>query len=212
MTAYMENIGKVHEEKRSVPRQARKKDGTVIDVEVSTRDLGHQTRYVMAQDVTQKRKAQLQLHQAQRMESLGQLAGGVAHDFNNLLGVILNFSWFVKANLTAEVEGGDGERWRPVLKDMERIERAAENAARLTHQLLAFARVDVVQPKPMNINSAVAEMEPLLRRTIGEHIQMIAPPGRPLAGADRLGSAEPGGHEPRDKFARRDDSRGQADH
>ncbi|HXM72266.1 MAG TPA: response regulator [Candidatus Dormibacteraeota bacterium] len=180
MTAYMENIGKIHEEKRSVPRQARKKDGTVIDVEVSTRDLGHQTRYVMAQDVTQTRKAQLQLHQAQRMESLGQLAGGVAHDFNNLLGVILNFSWFVKANLTAEVEGGDGERWRPVLKDMERIERAAENAARLTHQLLAFARVDVVQPKPMNINSAVAEMEPLLRRTIGEHIDLIAHPGPDL--------------------------------
>jgi PAS domain S-box-containing protein len=180
LPAYMENIGKAQEEKRSVPRLARKKDGTVIDVQVSTRDLGHQTRYVMAQDVTQTRKAQLQLHQAQRMESLGQLAGGVAHDFNNLLGVILNFSWFVKANLTAEVEGGDGERWRPVLKDMERIERAAENAARLTHQLLAFARVDVVQPKPMNINSAVAEMEPLLRRTLGEHIDLIARPGPDL--------------------------------
>src|SRR6202171_5452108 len=180
LPAYMENIGKAQEEKRSVPRRARKKDGTVIEVEVSTRDLGQKTRYVMAQDVTQTRKVQLQLHQAQRMESLGQLAGGVAHDFNNLLGVILNFSWFVKANLTAEVEGGDGERWRPVLKDMERIERAAENAARLTHQLLAFARVDVVQPKPMNINSAVAEMEPLLRRTIGEHIDLIAHPGPDL--------------------------------
>jgi PAS domain S-box-containing protein len=180
LPAYMENIGKVQEEKQSVPRLARKKDGTVIEVQVSTRDLGHQTRYVMAQDVTKTRKAQLQVHQAQRMESLGQLAGGVAHDFNNLLGVILNFSWFVKANLTAEVEGGDGERWRPVLKDMERIERAAENAARLTHQLLAFARVDVVQPKPMNINSAVAEMEPLLRRTLGEHIDLIALPGPDL--------------------------------
>jgi CheY-like chemotaxis protein len=114
------------------------------------------------------------------MESLGQLAGGIAHDFNNLLGVILNFGWFVKANLTAEVERGDGERWRPVLKDMERIERAAESAARLTHQLLAFARVDVVQPRPMNINSVVTEMEPLLRRTIGEHIELVATPGPDL--------------------------------
>jgi CheY-like chemotaxis protein len=114
------------------------------------------------------------------MESLGQLAGGIAHDFNNLLGVILNFGWFVKANLTAEVARGDGARWRPVLKDMERIERAAENAARLTHQLLAFARVDVVRPRPMNINSVVAEMEPLLRRTIGEHIELVAPPGAEL--------------------------------
>jgi PAS domain S-box-containing protein len=178
--ASMELMGAVREDKQSAPGLLRKKDGTVIEVQVSTRDLSPRTRYVMAQDVTQTRKAQLQLHQAQRMESLGQLAGGVAHDFNNLLGVILNFSWFVKANLTAEVERGDGERWRPVLKDMERIERAAENAARLTHQLLAFARVDVVQPRAMNINSAVAEMEPLLRRTLGEHIDLIAPPGPDL--------------------------------
>jgi CheY-like chemotaxis protein len=63
---------------------------------------------------------------------------------------------------------------------MERIERAAESAARLTHQLLAFARVDVVQPRPMNINSVVTEMEPLLRRTIGEHIDLVATPGPDL--------------------------------
>jgi PAS domain S-box-containing protein len=158
----------------------RLKDGTVIEVQLSTRDIGHGNRYVMAQDVTEKKKYQQQLQQAQRMESLGQLAGGVAHDFNNLLGVILNFSWFVKANLTAEVESGAGERWRPVLKDMERIERAAENAARLTHQLLAFARVDVVQPRPMDINVVVAETAPMLRRALGEHIDLIAVPGPAL--------------------------------
>jgi signal transduction histidine kinase len=159
------------------------KDGSVIEVEVTTQDLNFgdkAARYVMVQDVTQKQRFQLQAQQAQRMESLGQLAGGVAHDFNNLLGVILNFSWFVKANLTAEVEGGNGERLRPVLKDVERIERAAENAARLTHQLLAFARVEVVQPRAMNINSVVAEMEPLLRRTLGEHIDLVASPGADL--------------------------------
>ena len=157
----------------------RTKDGDVIEVQISTRDIGHGSRYVMAQDVTEKKKYQQQVQQAQRMESLGQLAGGVAHDFNNLLGVILNFSWFVKANLTAEVESGTGERWRPVLRDMERIERAAENAARLTHQLLAFARVDVVQPKAMDINAVVAETAPMLRRTLGEHIDLVA-----VAGAD----------------------------
>jgi len=157
----------------------RTKDGSVIEVQISTRDIGHGSRYVMAQDVTEKKKYQQQLQQAQRMESLGQLAGGVAHDFNNLLGVILNFSWFVKANLAAEVESGTGERWRPVLKDMERIERAAENAARLTHQLLAFARVDVVQPRAMDINAVVAETAPMLRRTLGEHIDLVA-----LAGPD----------------------------
>jgi hypothetical protein len=114
------------------------------------------------------------------MESLGQLAGGVAHDFNNLLGVIINFSWFVKANLTAEVESGNGERLRPVLKDIERIERAAESAARLTRQLLSFARVDVVQPRPMDINVVVAEIAPLLRRTLGEHIELVAAPAPAL--------------------------------
>jgi PAS domain S-box-containing protein len=167
----------------SGPWRHRKKDGSLIAVETTTHDLvfgGRPARYLMAQDVTERQRYQLQLHQAQRMESLGQLAGGIAHDFNNLLGVILNFGWFVKANLTAEVERGDGERWRPVLKDVERIERAAESAARLTHQLLAFARVDVVQPRPMNINSVVTEMEPLLRRTIGEHIELVATPGPDL--------------------------------
>jgi hypothetical protein len=158
----------------------RLKDGTLIEVQVSTRDVGRGSRYVMAQDVTEKKKYQQQLQQAQRMESLGQLAGGVAHDFNNLLGVIINFSWFVKANLTAEIERGDGERLRPVLKDIERIERAAENAARLTHQLLAFARVEVVQPRAMDINVVVAEMAPMLRRTLGEHIELIAAPGPAL--------------------------------
>jgi PAS domain S-box-containing protein len=158
----------------------RTKDGDVIEVQISTRDIGHGSRYVMAQDVTEKKKYLQQVQQAQRMESLGQLAGGVAHDFNNLLGVILNFSWFVKANLTAEVESGTGERLRPVLKDMERIERAAENAARLTHQLLAFARVDVVQPRVIDINAVVAETAPMLRRTLGEHIDLVAVAGPDL--------------------------------
>ncbi len=163
----------------SAPRRHITKEGAIIDVEITSKDLafdGRPARCVMAQDMTQRRKVELQTQQAHRLESLGQLAGGVAHDFNNLLGVILNFSWFVKANLTAEVEGGNGEKWRPALRDMERIERAAENAARLTHQLLAFARVEVVQPRSMNVDSVVEEMAPLLRRTLGEHIELVASP------------------------------------
>jgi len=165
------------------PSKHRLKDGTVIDVEITTDDLtfgDRPARVVMSQDVTLKKRLAKQVHQAQRMESLGQLAGGVAHDFNNLLGVILNFSWFVKANLLAEVEGGNGERWRAVLKDVERIERAAQDAARLTKQLLAFARVEMVQPRAMDIDSVVIEMAPLLRRTLGEHIELDAAPGRDL--------------------------------
>lgn len=163
----------------SAPRRHMTKEGAMIDVEITSKDLifdGRPARCVMAQDMTQRRKVELQAQQTQRLESLGQLAGGVAHDFNNLLGVILNFSWFVKANLKAEVDGGNGEKWRSALRDMERIERAAENAARLTHQLLAFARVEVVQPRSMNINSVMEEMAPLLRRTLGEHIELVASP------------------------------------
>jgi PAS domain S-box-containing protein len=180
LPALLARLDEVADRDQPVSGLHRLKDGTVIEVQISTRDIGQGSRYVMAQDVTEKKKYQQQVYQAQRMESLGQLAGGVAHDFNNQLGVILNFSWFVKANLTAEVESGNGERWRPVLKDMERIERAAENAAHLTHQLLAFARVEVVQPRPVDINVVVAEMAPLLRRTIGEHIDLIAAPGTTL--------------------------------
>ncbi|GAC1689015.1 MAG: hypothetical protein PVS2B1_10560 [Candidatus Dormibacteraceae bacterium] len=153
----------------------RKKDGTVIEVEITTHDLTfgrRPSRYVMAQDVTAKHLLAQKLHQIQRVESLGKLAAGVAHDFNNVLGVIMNFNWFVKANLTAAVESGEGERWRPVLKDVERIERAAEHAARLTRQLLAFAREEVVRPRPMNVNAVVLELAPLLQRTLGEHIEL----------------------------------------
>ena len=154
----------------------RKKDGVVIEVLVTTHDLvyaGRKSCYVMAQDVTQKHLLAQKLHQLQRVESLGKLAAGVAHDFNNVLGVIMNFAWFVKANLKAAVDSGDGERWRPVLKDVERIERAAEHAARLTRQLLAFAREEVVRPRPMNVNSVVIELAPLLQRTLGEHIELV---------------------------------------
>ena len=161
----------------------RTKDGKLLDIEITSHAVtfgSRPARFVMAQDVTERRRVEQQLRQSQRLESLGQLAGGVAHDFNNLLGVILNFALFVKENLASAVDGPDGDRWRPVLKDVERIERAAESATRLTHQLLAFARREVVQPKPLNINTVVTELEPLLRRTLGEHIEFVIQRGEGL--------------------------------
>jgi PAS domain S-box-containing protein len=115
------------------------------------------------------------LQQTQRMEVLGRLAGGVAHDFNNLLAVILNYSAFVSEELTGAVESApDWERRREgVQRDVEQIQRAAERATDLTHQLLAFARREVVQPRVLYLNDAVTDVEELLRRTLGEDMELV---------------------------------------
>jgi signal transduction histidine kinase len=114
------------------------------------------------------------LQQTQRMEVLGRLAGGVAHDFNNLLAVILNYSAFVSEELNAAGETApDWEQRDGVQRDVEQIQRAAERATDLTHQLLAFARREVVQPRVLKLNDAVADVEELLRRTLGEDMELI---------------------------------------
>jgi len=114
-----------------------------------------------------------QLHQSQRMESLGQLAGGVAHDFNNLLAVILNYAAFVAEELTSAAATPMGEQWAEPLKDVEQIQLAAERASLLTHQLLAFARREVVQARELSLNGAIIAMEQILRRTLGEQIELV---------------------------------------
>jgi nitrogen-specific signal transduction histidine kinase/CheY-like chemotaxis protein len=114
-----------------------------------------------------------QLNQSQRMESLGQLAGGVAHDFNNLLGVILNYSAFVAEELTSAAAAPTGMQWEEPLKDVKQIQLAAERGALLTRQLLSFARREVVQARALSLNSAITRMEQILRRTIGEQIELV---------------------------------------
>jgi len=127
-----------------------------------------------------------QLHQSQRIESLGQLAGGVAHDFNNLLAVILNYASFVAEELTSATTTPTGAHWEGVLKDVEQIQLAAERGSLLTHQLLAFARREVVQARALSLNSAITRMEQILRRTIGEQIQLVISlaAGLPMVVAD----------------------------
>jgi hypothetical protein len=107
-----------------------------------------------------------QLQQGQRLEVLGQLAGGVAHDFNNLLAVILNYAAFVVEELAA---GADGDLVAAG-RDVAQIQRAAERATALTHQLLAFARREVVQPRVLDLNDVVTEVQQLLERTIGTDV------------------------------------------
>jgi signal transduction histidine kinase/CheY-like chemotaxis protein len=118
--------------------------------------------------------------QAQRLESLGLLAGGVAHDFNNLLAVILNYVSFVSEEVAA-VAGPDSARHlEAVSADLGQIKRAAERAAELTHQLLVFARRDVIRPGVLDLGSVVTSVEEILRRTLGAHIELVTSLARDL--------------------------------
>jgi len=163
---------------RSGPWRHRLRDGTVVDVEITshTVDVGDRRgRFVIAEDVSERERLQRQLQQSHRLESLGQLAGGVAHDFNNLLAVIMNYTAFVKEE-TAAAAVSDPKRWEPVRQDVEQIELASVRASRLVHQLLAFARREVTRPAVLDLNLVVADVEQLLRRSLGEHVQLVTPP------------------------------------
>jgi hypothetical protein len=171
---------------------ARRKDGTEFPAEISLSALDtEEGRLVSAavRDVSERIEAQAererlkaqaererlesQLHQSQRLESLGQLAGGVAHDFNNLLAVISNYASFIGEEVATAADTEEGERWQSVREDVEQVKQAAERATRLTHQLLVFGRREVVQPKVLNLNEVVSEIEQLLRRSLGEHVQLV---------------------------------------
>lgn len=120
----------------------------------------------------ERERVEARLHQSQRLESLGQLAGGVAHDFNNLLAVILNYTSFISEEIAIAAAEPNGERWEQVRQDIEQVELAAARAIDLTHQLLAFGRREVVRPQALNLNEVVEAVEQLLRRSIGEHVQL----------------------------------------
>ena len=126
---------------------------------------------VRKQDELEKEKLQAQLNQAQKMESVGRLAGGVAHDFNNMLGVILGHT---------EMALDDVDPAHPLFDDLLEIRKAAERSAELTRQLLTFARKQTVAPKVIDLNKTVEGMLKMLRRLIGEDIDLLWKPGRNL--------------------------------
>ena len=120
-----------------------------------------------------RERLRAQLDQAQRLEGLGQLAGGVAHDFNNLIGVILNYAAFVREEIdTAAAKGGDPQ-WKAAADDVGQIRLAAERAAGLTRQLLSFARREVIQPQVVDLNELLVDMATMLRRTLGADLQLV---------------------------------------
>jgi PAS domain S-box-containing protein len=118
------------------------------------------------------------LNEATRLESLGELAGGIAHDFNNLLSVIINYAGFVSSDVQAAAESDPG--WSSTLDDIEQIRRASERAAHLTRQLLAFARRDEVRAETIDVNEIVRDVEQLLKRTLGEHVELESRLGHDL--------------------------------
>jgi hypothetical protein len=120
------------------------------------------------------------LQQAQRLENLGQLAGGIAHDFNNLLAVIINYVTFVAEELDVATDSDWARRWETARGDVGQIKLAAERAARLTHQLLAFARREVVRPQVLDLDQVISGVEEMLVRTIGEHVELVFSPGGDL--------------------------------
>jgi PAS domain S-box-containing protein len=131
------------------------------------------------EDTSERKRLEAQLRQAQKMEAVGRLAGGIAHDFNNLLAVIMGHSDLIKSVLRK----GDA-----LGHDVEQIRRASERAATLTRQLLAFSRRQFLQPQVIDVNTLVGNLATMLRRLIGEHIQLEL---RLDPGAGRV-SADPG--------------------
>ncbi len=153
--------------------QHQRKDGTIVDMELVSHEMemdGRRARLVLGTDITERTRTRAALHQseeqlrqAQRMDAAGRLAGGVAHDFNNLLTTIRGFSDLLLRDLPEE---------HVRRKDIEQIRKAADRGALLTRQLLSFGQAPPIQPRTLELNSVVTNMEGLLRRLVGADIRL----------------------------------------
>jgi two-component system cell cycle sensor histidine kinase/response regulator CckA len=163
-------------EHRETTRQ--RKDGSLVEVSLTVSPMRANGKVVgasaIARDITERRRAELaelalrnteeQLRQAQKLEALGQLAGGVAHDFNNILSVILGYTSILKEELPV---------LDPIREDISEIHEAGMRASDLTRQLLAFSRKQVLKPRVISLGAVVAKTEKMLGRLVGEDIQLV---------------------------------------
>jgi PAS domain S-box-containing protein len=144
----------------------RRKDGSIIYVEITAHEIAfaeRSGRMVLAYDVTERYILEDQLRQSQKMEAIGLLAGGIAHDFNNLLTAINGYSELTLRKLQPQ---------DPLTANVEEIRKAGNRAASLTRQLLAFSRKQVLKPQVLNLNTLIGDLEKMLRRLIGENIDL----------------------------------------
>jgi len=145
-----------------------RKDGSTVWVSANARAIvqdGAVVRYEgMNQDITERKLLEGQLVQAQKMEAVGRLAGGVAHDFNNAIGVVVGYSTLLKERIGSDELS---------LRYTEEIGKAGHRAASLTRQLLAFSRKQIIQPTILNLNTIITEMDKMIHRLIGEDIEVV---------------------------------------
>jgi PAS domain S-box-containing protein len=181
LTEVMEKLGSSSEKLLFEWKARRPKDGVLFDVEVALQQIvWKNTPMVVAvvRDISSRKAAEqsrreleLQLAQIQKMDSIGRLAGGVAHDFNNMLQAIIG-----NCDLALEMV----PRTSPVREFLEEIDKSARRSAELTRQLLAFARKQTIQPVALDMNDTVNGIIKMLRRLIGENIELVWKPGAEL--------------------------------
>jgi PAS domain S-box-containing protein len=167
-------------EERARLRRILEEDGVILNMEVRRCVKGGEVRVALtssevidlagercilttSNDITENKQLLLQLLQAQKMEAVGRLAGGVAHDFNNLLTAIIGYSQLIQRSLKED---------EPIYAEVAEIEKAGQRAAALTGQLLAFSRKQVLKPRVLNLNAVIADFSKMLQRLIGEDVKL----------------------------------------
>jgi PAS domain S-box-containing protein len=144
--------------------------GVLAVVRDSTERLAAEEKRARLEFLADRAQLERQVGEAQRLEGLGQLAGGMAHDFNNLLAVISSYASFVHQEVASEPPA---DKWRKVSQDLTELENAADRAAALTRQLLAYSRTQQAEPQVLDLNEVISGLADLLGRTMGTRIELV---------------------------------------